>query len=146
MMLSDGQTCSERPTDAPPMPNRQPPRPPAHPQVLRISSGKVSLNVPTSHRPRWEATVCVRTGSGRVLELSTSPGATVCPCSPTHHSMFGPFLGRKGRWSPVCWCLPEKLWCYVTSEALWPPCCCAPTHKNTMFSFSNHLASRINSN
>lgn len=53
--------------------------PPTHPQVLRISSGKVSLNVPTSHRPRWEATACVRTGSGRVLELSTSPGATVNP-------------------------------------------------------------------
>lgn len=110
--------------------------PPTHPQVLRISSGKVSLNVPASHRPRWEATACVRTGSGRVLELSTSPPVPGPPS--THHSTFGPFLGEKGRWRPVCWRLPEKLWGPVTSEALGPPRCCAPTHRNTTFSFSNH--------
>lgn len=72
--------------------------------------------------------------SGPVPEESWSsapvPGQPSAPAAQPHHSTFGPF-----RWSPVCWRLPEKLWCYVTSEALWPPCCCAPTHNNTTFSF-----------
>lgn len=139
MMLSDGQTLLRRQ-------HQQPPRPPTHPQVLRISSGKVSLNVPTSHWPRWEATVCVRTGSGRVLELGTGPGATVCPCSPTPSFHVWSVSWEKkadgARFAGVC----QRSCGVMLHQRHFDPRAAAPQHTTQRLAFSNHLASRINSN
>lgn len=81
--------------------------------------------------------MCVRAGFQKSPRSSASvQGQTSAPAAQPIVPFFGPFLGEKTDGGPVCSCQPEKLWCYVTSEALGPPCCCAPnTQEQNFLSF-----------